>query len=103
MSWDKAVEDRIVVWIVSRVKEKPGLSTNWLFENRPMLGSEKHLEHEAAKSFDPCLERARQEFGLRTTNKVWWPKGYIGAPRPKRPKKPPHPRQLNLVGVGEKK
>jgi len=87
-------EEVLVRWLEERIQARPGCTTRWLFENRPMIGR----EYPIARDFDDSLEVVRQR-GYRTANGVWWPKGYVGTRRePRAPRTVPHPRQLNLLG-----
>jgi hypothetical protein len=85
----------MVDWIVAQVTKKPGVSTKWLWENRPRIGKQPPM---ASKTFDECLEVARTSRDLRTANKLWWPAGHLGTRKdPKPPRKKPDPRQIDFT------
>ena len=88
------LELQMIDWIKFQVEKKPGVTTKWLFENRPRIGSQSM----GPVAFEACLVECLKSRWLRTANKLWWPAGYLGIPKePKPPRKKPDPRQNDFT------
>lgn len=82
----------MIEWLRKQIGKRPGVTTKWLFDNRPPpAGSAAH--------FDEQLEALRMGGGVRVANHQWWPTGYVGHRKPLRAGKPAHPRQLDVFAA----